>query len=77
MAPPWFGARIVGMVGADLIEQFDDVARAECAWARSRNPTGLMGYSFNWSPEGVVNEYINDCRFWKTARLAGLAHGMG
>ena len=20
-----------------------------------------MGYSFNWSPEGVVNEYLNDC----------------
>ena len=25
------------------------------------NPTGLMGYAFNWSPEGVVNEYLNDC----------------
>ena len=20
-----------------------------------------MGYAFNWSPEGVVNEYLNDC----------------
>jgi saccharopine dehydrogenase (NAD+, L-lysine-forming) len=20
-----------------------------------------LGYSFNWSPEGVVNEYLNDC----------------
>ena len=19
------------------------------------------GYAFNWSPEGVVNEYLNDC----------------
>ena len=29
--------------------------------ALPQNPTGLMGYAFNWSPEGVVNEYLNDC----------------
>ena len=29
--------------------------------ALPQHPTGLMGYSFNWSPEGVVNEYLNDC----------------
>lgn len=52
----------VGIVGADLISQFD-----ECRSCRMRvgalpqNPTGLMGYAFNWSPEGVVNEYLNDC----------------
>ncbi|MBO6901612.1 MAG: saccharopine dehydrogenase NADP-binding domain-containing protein [Rhizobiaceae bacterium] len=52
----------VGIVGASLIEEFD-----ECRSCRMRvgalpqNPTGLMGYSFNWSPEGVVNEYLNDC----------------
>jgi saccharopine dehydrogenase (NAD+, L-lysine-forming) len=21
----------------------------------------MLGYAFNWSPEGVVNEYLNDC----------------
>ncbi|WP_298914244.1 saccharopine dehydrogenase C-terminal domain-containing protein [uncultured Algimonas sp.] len=52
----------VGIVGADLIAQFD-----ECRSCRMRvgalpqNPTGLLGYAFNWSPEGVVNEYLNDC----------------
>ena len=52
----------VGIVGAHLIEQF-----VECRSCRMRvgalpqNPSGLMGYSFNWSPEGVVNEYLNDC----------------
>ncbi len=52
----------VGIVGADLIAQFE-----ECRSCRMRvgalpqNPTGLMGYSFNWSPAGVVNEYLNDC----------------
>lgn len=52
----------VGIVGADLIAKFD-----ECRSCRMRvgalpqNPTGLLGYAFNWSPEGVVNEYLNDC----------------
>ncbi len=52
----------VGIVSASLIAMFD-----ECRSCRMRvgalpqNPTGLMGYAFNWSPEGVVNEYLNDC----------------
>ena len=29
--------------------------------ALPKHPTGLLGYAFNWSPEGVVNEYLNDC----------------
>ena len=51
----------VGIVGAELISRFD-----ECRSCRMRvgalpqHPTGLMGYAFNWSPEGVVNEYLND-----------------
>ncbi len=52
----------VGIVGADLIAGFD--ACRSCRMrvgALPQNPTGLMGYSFNWSPEGVVNEYLNDC----------------
>ena len=53
---------LVGIVGADLIGRFD--ACRSCRMrvgALPQNPTGLMGYSFNWSPEGVVNEYLNDC----------------
>jgi saccharopine dehydrogenase-like NADP-dependent oxidoreductase len=52
----------VGIVGSDLARQFD-----HCRSIRMRvgalpvNPTGLLGYAFNWSPEGVVNEYLNDC----------------
>ena len=52
----------VGIVGAA-----QDAAFAECRSLRLRvgalpqHPTGLMGYAFNWSPEGVVNEYLNDC----------------
>ncbi len=52
----------VGIVGASQIAAFD-----KCRTVRMRvgalpqNPTGLLGYAFNWSPEGVVNEYLNDC----------------
>lgn len=52
----------VGIVGADLIAQFDDCRSCRMrVGALPQNPTGLMGYAFNWSPEGVVNEYLNDC----------------
>ncbi len=52
----------VGIVGADLISQFDECRSCRLrVGALPQHPTGLMGYSFNWSPEGVVNEYLNDC----------------
>jgi saccharopine dehydrogenase (NAD+, L-lysine-forming) len=52
----------VGIVGASLAREF-----RRCRSIRMRvgalpqHPTGLLGYAFNWSPEGVVNEYLNDC----------------
>lgn len=52
----------VGIVGADLIASLDDCRSCKMrVGALPQNPTGLMGYAFNWSPEGVVNEYLNDC----------------
>lgn len=52
----------VGIVGADKIAQFDKCRSVRMrVGALPQNPTGLMGYAFNWSPEGVVNEYLNDC----------------
>jgi saccharopine dehydrogenase-like NADP-dependent oxidoreductase len=52
----------VGIVGADLARQFDKVRSIRLrVGALPQNPTGLLGYAFNWSPEGVVNEYLNDC----------------
>ena len=52
----------IGIVGASLIGELDE--RRACRMrvgALPQHPTGIMGYSFNWSPEGVVNEYLNDC----------------
>ena len=52
----------VGIVGASQIAEFDDCRSCRMrVGALPQNPTGLMGYAFNWSPEGVVNEYLNDC----------------
>ena len=52
----------IGIVGANLAEQFERVRSIRLrVGALPQNPTGLLGYAFNWSPEGVVNEYLNDC----------------
>ncbi len=52
----------VGIVGASLAEQFEQVRSIRMrVGALPQHPTGLLGYAFNWSPEGVVNEYLNDC----------------
>ncbi|MDI3336796.1 saccharopine dehydrogenase C-terminal domain-containing protein [Defluviimonas aestuarii] len=52
----------VGIVGAHLADMFGKVRSIRLrVGALPQNPTGLLGYAFNWSPEGVVNEYLNDC----------------
>ena len=52
----------VGIVGARLADQFESRALdPSCASEPCRRTRGLLGYAFNWSPEGVVNEYLNDC----------------
>jgi len=53
----------VGIAGAHLIGQLDTCRACRMrVGALPQHPSGLMGYSFNWSPEGVVNEYLNDCQ---------------
>ena len=52
----------VGIVGASLVAGFDHCRSLRLrVGALPQHPTGLLGYAFNWSPEGVVNEYLNDC----------------
>ncbi|KIC94903.1 saccharopine dehydrogenase family protein [Flavihumibacter solisilvae] len=51
----------IGIVGADLYKRFSRLRDVELrVGALPRYPNGLMGYSFTWSPAGVINEYIND-----------------
>lgn len=52
----------IGIVGAFLASGFDRVRAVKLrVGALPQHPTGLLGYAFNWSSEGVVNEYLNDC----------------
>ena len=52
----------VAIVAAHLAGQFERVRSVRMrVGALPQHPTGLLGYAFNWSPEGVVNEYLNDC----------------
>ncbi len=51
----------IGIVGADLTTRFTKLRDIELrVGALPRYPNGLMGYSFTWSPAGVINEYLND-----------------
>lgn len=51
----------VGIVAASLVERFDHCRSIRMrVGALPQNPRGMLGYAFNWSPEGVVNEYLND-----------------
>ncbi|GAA1736629.1 saccharopine dehydrogenase family protein [Aeromicrobium alkaliterrae] len=53
---------LIGIVGASIAATFQKIKSIELkVGALPQNPTGLLGYAFNWSAEGVVNEYLNDC----------------
>jgi len=52
---------LIGIVGASLIEEFDSVRSLSLrVGALPKTPIGLLGYSVNWSAEGIINEYLND-----------------
>jgi saccharopine dehydrogenase-like NADP-dependent oxidoreductase len=52
----------IAIVGASLADKLDTIRSLKLrVGALPKHPTGLLGYAFNWSPEGVVNEYLNDC----------------
>lgn len=60
---------LIGIVGASLAAGFETIRSIELkVGALPQNPTGLLGYAFNWSAEGVVNEYLNDCEVLRSGR---------
>ncbi len=60
----------IGIVGASLTRGFDRLRSIELrVGALPQNPRGLLGYAFIWSPEGVVNEYLNDCEVIESSKL--------
>ncbi len=51
----------IGIIGASLYNKFTKLRDVELrVGALPLYPNGLLGYSFTWSPAGVINEYIND-----------------
>lgn len=60
---------LIGIVGSSLTTTFDTIRSIELkVGALPRHPAGLLGYAFNWSAEGVVNEYLNDCEVLRSGR---------
>ncbi len=52
----------IAIVGASLARRLEKIRSIKLrVGALPSHPTGLLSYAFNWSPEGVVNEYLNDC----------------
>lgn len=51
----------IGILGAGLYSQFSEIRSVKLrVGALPLHPMGQMGYSFTWSAEGVINEYLND-----------------
>jgi saccharopine dehydrogenase-like NADP-dependent oxidoreductase len=58
------------MVGASLAGALDRVDRiALRVGALPRSPNTALGYACNWSPAGVINEYLNPCERLHDGRL--------
>jgi saccharopine dehydrogenase-like NADP-dependent oxidoreductase len=52
----------IAIAGSSLAKKFDKIRAVELrVGALPQSPKGYLGYAFNWSAEGVVNEYLNDC----------------
>ncbi len=51
----------IGILGAGLYNQFSEIRSVKLrVGALPLHPMGQLGYSFTWSADGVINEYIND-----------------
>jgi saccharopine dehydrogenase-like NADP-dependent oxidoreductase len=60
---------LIAIVGSSLTAGFDDLRSIQLrVGALPQHPTGMLGYAFIWSPEGVVNEYLNDCEVLREGR---------
>lgn len=61
----------IGIVGANLTKKLKNIRGIELrVGALPQHPRGKLGYAFNWSAEGVVNEYLNDCEVIKDGKRA-------
>lgn len=60
----------IGIAGASYAKPFESVRSiALRVGALPQHPSGHLSYAFNWSAEGVVNEYLNDCEIIKDGAI--------
>jgi saccharopine dehydrogenase (NAD+, L-lysine-forming) len=61
------------IVGGALAARLETVDRVELrAGALPRSPNNALGYACNWSPAGIVNEYLNDCEQLRGGELVSV-----
>ncbi len=65
----------IAIVGASLAETFDRIRSIRLRVGALRIIRQAFGYAFNWSPEGVVNEYLNDCEVISALTLPCIISG--
>jgi saccharopine dehydrogenase-like NADP-dependent oxidoreductase len=58
------------LVGSGLAAGLEAVERIELrVGALPRSPNNALGYACNWSPAGIINEYLNDCEQLRAGKL--------
>ena len=61
------------IVGGALAARLETVDRIELrVGALPRSPNNAAGYACNWSPDGLVNEYLNDCEQLRGGELVSV-----
>src|ERR671930_634171 len=61
------------IVGGALAASLETVDRIELrAGALPRSPNNALGYACNWSPAGIINEYLNDCEQLRGGELVSV-----
>jgi saccharopine dehydrogenase-like NADP-dependent oxidoreductase len=61
----------VNIVAASLADKFDRVDSLQLrAGELPASPTTALGYAFTWSPDGVVNEYLEPCEVLSGGRTS-------
>jgi saccharopine dehydrogenase-like NADP-dependent oxidoreductase len=61
------------IVGGALAASLETVDRIELrVGALPRSPNNALGYACNWSPAGIVNEYLNECEQLRGGELVSV-----
>jgi saccharopine dehydrogenase-like NADP-dependent oxidoreductase len=61
------------ILGGGLAASLETLDRIELrVGALPRSPNNAAGYACNWSPAGVVNEYLNDCEQLRGGKLSSV-----